>query len=161
MTTSEIQSYLSKPIEQLPFEDFSTLFSKAVLSLEKVNSELFLPQRATPAFSAEALQEVLKKLSKTLSSRALTMSVLRVIHKRESILSRIQTANHLSKDSRIMQLYADANQELQQNLVFWRHSELPFESFIYKGEDYASKMRQDNSELVKRNPELKDYYLEI
>ena len=161
MTTSEIQSYLCKPIEQLPFEEFSTLFSKAVLSLEKVNSELFLPQCATPAFSAEALQEVLKKLSKTLSSRALTMSVLRVIHKRESILSRIQTANHLNKDSRIMQLYADANQELQQNLVFWRHSELPFESFIYKGEDYASKMRQDNSELVKRNPELKDFYLEI
>ncbi|CAG9333204.1 unnamed protein product [Blepharisma stoltei] len=154
LTGTEIDKIL-KNINHLTPEEKSSLQYRGLCTLEKLRTELLLPDHYSATSNAENLSEMLRKCSKLIRARALTLKVLSLLHKREDYLLNLMALEESNPDvNSNYKSLSSISEELIQALNFWKQLGLPFSTFIYLGEDYSTKVYEDNSNIRSLFPGL-------
>lgn len=136
-------------------EEKSNLQYKGLCTLEKLRTDLMLPESFSATQNAENLSEMLRKCNKLLRARALTIKILSLLHKREDSLLNLMALDENSSDlEQFHKKLTIISQELLQAISFWKQLKLPYSNFIYLGEDYSTKIYEDSSNIRSLFPSL-------
>lgn len=137
-------------------EDFDNIFLKATKTLERLKSELMVSKSymIVPPKSPENFESLLKNCSQLFKARALVLKILKLIHMREDAMLKLMACEDSSVEKQYLNMQK-LGQEICQIIIFLKHSKFPIGSFIYLGEDYASKIQKDNETLLNLFPNIK------
>jgi hypothetical protein len=133
-------------------KEMKKVFSRMLKTLNVLKNELLLPEFwvVVAPFSEESLLQGLNKCAKLIKARNLTVKIIDLIRKRESLVAAVLER----KNFEVLKDLERINEELMQVLVFWRYMELPFSNFLYLGEDYYVKIQSDNASISAVFPEF-------
>ncbi|OMJ90948.1 hypothetical protein SteCoe_6616 [Stentor coeruleus] len=150
-----------RAVEDLIFnkniDNFELIYEKAVKTLEKLKSELFLPASymIIPPKSKSNLEKLLEYCSQLYKSKALIIKILQLIRQREDCLLKLMS--NTPNTSQQYTILKTLSQEVLQKIYYLKATKFPINNFIYLNNDYSEKIHKDFENIYLIYPDLKSY----